>query len=221
MAVQTNIRLPSRKRFPVRRVPRPLPVRGRDTASAWNSIKILPIRFRQLGSASSPVQRQTQVKAAWDWNQLYFQFRCESPDVEPLFTRRDSPLFQEECVEIFLRVPGRKDFWEFQGNSGSVIYDAHVPRPEASRLWRRWCRWVAIHTRFKATIERGKSWQATWAIAWHDLAIEPRVGMMLETRLCRVADDGFLSQQELSSWPPAKRSFEEPKTWGALEMLEP
>jgi hypothetical protein len=197
-----------------------LPVHGQVNGRLWGATDFLPKAFQTLGSRRKRPQRATKVKAIWDEQSVYLGFQCDSPDVAALSTQRDSPLFREEACEFFLRVPGREDYWEFQGNSASVIYDAHVPRFAARRLWQRWCCWNAKGVRYRATVQPGQGWQATWALPWNDLEINPIAEMEIQIKLCRVADDQFLDEQELSCWPPSVTCFDEPQSWGRLRLSQ-
>ncbi len=49
----------------------------------------------------------TRVAILWDDENLYFGFRAEEPDVQATLTERDSKIYEDNDVEVFIAGQGR------------------------------------------------------------------------------------------------------------------
>ncbi len=63
----------------------------------------------------------TQTAALWDDEALYIAFWIEEPFVEARLTRRDSTIFQENDVEVF--IDGGDCYYEFEINALNTVYE--------------------------------------------------------------------------------------------------
>jgi hypothetical protein len=63
----------------------------------------------------------TTVKLLWDNENLYVAYDIEEPNVQGKFTERDSPIYQDNDVEIF--IAGENAYYEFEINSLGTIYE--------------------------------------------------------------------------------------------------
>src|SRR6266536_2712842 len=84
-----------------------------------------------------PAWFDTRVALLWDDEYLYFGFTAEETDVWATLTERDSKIYEENDLEIF--IAGSDAYYEFEINARSVIYevfwiwkDAHKP---GGRFW--------------------------------------------------------------------------------------
>jgi Carbohydrate family 9 binding domain-like len=50
----------------------------------------------------APVARRTTFRMKWDDTNLYVAFRAEDPDIWGTLLKKDDPIYNEECVEVFL-----------------------------------------------------------------------------------------------------------------------
>ena len=80
----------------------------------------------------------TRVALLWDDDNLYVGFWVEEPFVEATLTERDSPIYNDNDVEVF--IAGRDAYYEFEINALGTIYevffvwdDAMAMFPELSR----------------------------------------------------------------------------------------
>ena len=64
---------------------------------------------------------ETRVSLLWDNQALYFGFRLEEPDVRATLTERDSKIWFDNDLEIF--VGGRDAYYEFEINAFNTIYE--------------------------------------------------------------------------------------------------
>ena len=63
----------------------------------------------------------TRMAALWDDDHLYIAFWVEEPDVRARFTERDSPVYLENDIEIF--IAGEDCYYEFQINALGTVYE--------------------------------------------------------------------------------------------------
>src|SRR4051812_35745147 len=63
----------------------------------------------------------TRVAILWDDENLYFGFRAEETDVRATLTERDSKIYEENDLEIF--IAGRDSYYEFEMNALNTVYE--------------------------------------------------------------------------------------------------
>ncbi|MEM8522998.1 MAG: carbohydrate-binding family 9-like protein [Bacteroidota bacterium] len=63
----------------------------------------------------------TQVAILWNETHLYFAFEAEEPFVEAKLTKRDSIIFQENDLEIF--IDGEDCYYELEVNALNTVYE--------------------------------------------------------------------------------------------------
>jgi hypothetical protein len=68
-----------------------------------------------------PAFLDTRMAALWDETNLYVAFWIEEPNVQAHFTQRDSPVYLENDVELF--IAGPDCYYEFQINAQGTIYE--------------------------------------------------------------------------------------------------
>ena len=71
----------------------------------------------------------TRMAALWDENYFYVGYWIEEPRVQARFTERDSPVYYENDVELFIAGPGC--YYEFQINALGTIYEVFYIWQEA------------------------------------------------------------------------------------------
>src|SRR5436305_14573275 len=68
-----------------------------------------------------PAWFDTRVSILWNDDYLYFGFTAEETDVWGTLTERDSKVWEENDLEIF--IAGRDAYYEFEINALNVIYE--------------------------------------------------------------------------------------------------
>ncbi len=68
-----------------------------------------------------PAWFDTRVSLLWDDRALYFGFRAEETNLQASFTERDSKIWFDNDLEIF--VAGRDAYFEFEINAFNTIYE--------------------------------------------------------------------------------------------------
>jgi hypothetical protein len=119
----------------------PIRVDGRLDEPSWEKAPRSP-RFSDLISGR-PGVHDTRAAVLWDDAFLYVGYWVEEPFVEAALTERDSVIWQENDIELF--VAGRDCYYELEINALGTIYEAffiwedayeaggYSARPEFSR----------------------------------------------------------------------------------------
>src|SRR5437667_9714102 len=69
----------------------------------------------------APAWFDTRVRLLWDDQNLYFGFTAEETDVWGTLTERDSKIYEENDLEVF--IAGRDAYYEFEINALNTIYE--------------------------------------------------------------------------------------------------
>ena len=101
------------------RVRAPLAVDGRREAAAWQMAPRSP-RFVDMVTGQ-PAIFDTRAAALWDDQNLYVGFWIEEPFVEAHLTERDSLIFAENDVEVF--IDGGDCYYELELNALGTLYE--------------------------------------------------------------------------------------------------
>ena len=87
---------------------------------AWQSAPKSP-RFRDLISGA-PTRYDTRAAVLWDDHLLYVGYWVEEPNVTATLTERDSPVYTDNDIELF--VAGSDAYYELEINAFGTIYEA-------------------------------------------------------------------------------------------------
>ena len=97
----------------------PIAIDGHLTKPAWERAPKSP-RFVDMVTGD-PAFFDTRAAALWDDENLYVGFWIEEPFVEAHLTERDSLIFMENDVEVF--IDGGDCYYEFEINALNTIYE--------------------------------------------------------------------------------------------------
>ena len=114
-------------RYTARRATAPLALDGRLDEADWKAAEKSP-RFSDL-VRGRPGIHDTRAAVLWDDANLYVGFWAEEPFVEGTFTERDSLIYKNNDVELF--IAGRDAYYEFEINSLGTIYEVFFIWEEA------------------------------------------------------------------------------------------
>ena len=92
---------------------------GRLTGSAWDAAPWSD-RFVDL-ITGEPVIFDTRMKCLWDDEALYIGFQAQEPFVRGELTERDSIIFKESDLEIF--IGGKDGYYELEVNALNTVYE--------------------------------------------------------------------------------------------------
>lgn len=71
--------------------------------------------------SGEPALYDTRAAVLWDEQSLYVAFWVEEPDVRATLTERDSPIYRNNDVEVF--IAGKDSYYEFEINALNTIYE--------------------------------------------------------------------------------------------------
>lgn len=101
------------------RIDEPLKIDGSFSELAWQSADPSPPFVDLIRGTQTAYS--TSVRVLWDDDYLYVGYAIEEPNVEAKFTKRDSPIYRENDVELF--IAGEDGYYEFETNALGTIYE--------------------------------------------------------------------------------------------------
>jgi Carbohydrate family 9 binding domain-like len=101
------------------RLKEPIKVDGVLDERGWRSAP-RSSRFVDLISGQATLY-DTRAALLWDDNQLYVGYWVEEPNVAATLTERDSPIYKNNDVELF--IAGKDSYYEFEINAFNTIYE--------------------------------------------------------------------------------------------------
>src|SRR5262245_49500780 len=104
-------------------------INGRLDAEVWQRALRSP-RFADMVTGQ-PAIFDTRAAAVWDDQNLYVGFWIEEPFVEAHLTERDSLIFAENDVEVF--IDGGDCYYEFEINALNTVYEVFFIWQDAYR----------------------------------------------------------------------------------------
>jgi len=106
-------------RYTARRATAPIVLDGRLDEADWNAAEKSP-RFTDLVRGERAIH-DTRAAVLWDDVNLYVGYWVEEPLVEGNLTERDSLIYTNNDVELF--IAGKDAYYEFEINSLGTIYE--------------------------------------------------------------------------------------------------
>ena len=177
-----------------------------------------------LADGRRPPRWPTRVELSWDESRLRVSFDCSDDDAWGTFTQRDSPLWQQEVVELFLAAGEAEPthYFEFEISPGGVLFDARVANPHGDRIGMtvdaEWncpgIEWGAAPTGVQA------DWRAELAIPWRGLGLQAAPAA-LRANFYRI-ERPRAGEPEFSCWSPTFTSpadFHRPGRFGVLDLI--
>src|SRR6185503_16636987 len=104
-------------RYTARRATAPIALDGRLEEADWQAAEKSP-RFSDLVRGERAIH-DTRAALLWDDANLYVGYWVEEPFVEGTFTERDSLIYKNNDVELF--IAGKDAYYEFEINSLGTI----------------------------------------------------------------------------------------------------
>ena len=118
-AVFPPVPIESVARYKAFRTAEPITIDGKLDEASWLSAPRSP-KFVDLISGKAAVH-DTEAAVMWDDENLYVGYWIEEPLVQAKFTERDSPIYQDNDVELF--VAGADAYYEFEINALGTVYE--------------------------------------------------------------------------------------------------
>ena len=92
---------------------------GKLDENSWRIVPKSP-RFTDI-ITGKPTMYDTYSAVLWDDENLYVAFWVEDPNVSGNMTERNSPVWQENDVEVF--IAGKDTYYEFEINPRNTVYE--------------------------------------------------------------------------------------------------
>lgn len=108
-----------RARYTCLRTPSPLTIDGDLTKPEWQAAPVSNA-FVDIVTGK-PAWFDTRVRLLWDDHYLYFGFTAEETDVWGTLMERDSKIYEENDLELF--IGGENAYYEFEISARNVIYE--------------------------------------------------------------------------------------------------
>lgn len=109
------------------RVSEPPVIDGDLSDACWDDAAYIGDALWGLFNRPAEAAMATHVWAVYDDENLYFAFRCETPDVRKLVTKvteRDGPAWRDDCAEIFIDLGhDHHTYYEFIVTPAEVVFD--------------------------------------------------------------------------------------------------
>lgn len=124
-------------KLPIATVPR-IPTHWRAKTSdhtQWPWEELPPLPPFILANGSAPASQQTTVRIGYDADNFYVRFDCDDNDIWGVATARDSAIYDEEVVELFIG-PGEEHttlYYEFEVSPIGTMLDLDVYSPNLER----------------------------------------------------------------------------------------
>ncbi len=193
-------------------ITRPLVLSGKIDDSLWQAA--LPAHLHDARTGA-PARFVTTVRALYDEEFLYVAFACEDDYVWGTISAHDGPIYEEECVEVFINpASATHQYYEINLSPRNVVFDACIlngrtpAQPYGSFLGLR--EWHAEGLRTAVHIAgnlnqagQAQSWSAEFAIPFHTLFgaphVPPRSGDEWRVNFYRI-DTPHNAKSELYAW---------------------
>ncbi|HEX9974347.1 MAG TPA: carbohydrate-binding family 9-like protein, partial [bacterium] len=181
-----------------------------------------------------PGRFKTEVRVLYSDKYLYVGFLCQDDYIWGTITERDGPIYDEECIEVFLNPADTKhQYYEINLSPKNVVYDANVLNsrtPEnaygkflAQPQWNLENLQTAVYVDGKIDEQgKSKSWTAEYAIPFDEifgaLHTPPQPGDTWRVNFYRI-DSSQKDQREHYAWSPTERAaFHLPWKFGYLRF---
>ena len=217
-----------------------LKIDGALTEAAWALADTVELRTTDTGGKP---KQPTEAKLLWNDQFLYVGFVCHDWDIWGTLRERDSALYNEEVVEVFIDADSdQRTYIELEVNPLNALFDAFVingkDRGQGIRVLRDWNSKDLTHAVFvdgsvKAVplAERSgeishpdRYWSCEIAIPFADILtapnIPPHVGDVWRINLYRIERGRTKAEDEYSAWSPTwKVDYHRPEHFGFLEFV--
>jgi hypothetical protein len=170
-----------------------------------------------------PPNQATSVRLAGSVSGLHVRFDCADSEIRCTRVRRDSELWEEEAVEIFV-APGAGTpvrYVEIEVNPAGAIFDAIVDNPDGRRETMRVDRgWDASGLTVRVGHPAPGRWIAELVLPWSALWGRSEPPGVLRANFYRI-DRPRKAPAEFTAWSPTYADppdFHKPHRFGRVEV---
>lgn len=207
----------------------PIQVDGKLDEAAWKAA--MPFPKFQFPWWTKGRKEQTVVRMLWDDEFLYVAYQCEDAHVWAENTKRDSPVYEDDCVELFTAPnPTRpKDYFNIEMNVNRAVLDRHHPNGPGKSDVPNWNgKGIVVATSVNGSLnddsDRDSGWILEVAIPFTNFAPvtgrpHPEDGDVWHLNLNRL---GGKTNPQYSQWSPGttkRPAFHAPDTFGRVTFF--
>ncbi len=118
------------KVYTCRRIDREIALTGQIDDPLWELGDVIRLVDNVTGKDAD---QQTVVRMVYSGTSLYIAFHCEDDYIWGTYDQRDSPIYNEECVEVFLSPAGSDhQYYEINVSPKNTVFDACILSNRAS-----------------------------------------------------------------------------------------
>lgn len=213
-------------RYTIQRTAAPLKIDGKLDEPAWFAAR--SVGDFQFAWYESGKREQTVAKLLWDDQHLYVGYICEDAHISGTTTKRDGPVWKDDCVEVFVAPNSDHPlvYFNIEMNVRGMSLDNYHPEGVGSRPEQPWNPdGLKIATTVHGTLNDDSDVDSFWileaAIPLADLShaakrIPPRAGDVWHLNLNRL---GGKTNPQYSQWSPGtakKPQFHRPQDFGRV-----
>jgi hypothetical protein len=207
---------PARPRYEVLRTEESIAIDGEVLEREWRAASA-PMELVFPWESQTGAKQATRVRLLWDDQYLYAAYECDDTEVAARFTDRDSWVYRDDTVELFLNVKPAQTamYYCLEVNARGTLMD-YVCVDAQYYLRRFNLDGVQIAVKIDGTlntpgdIDRG--WSLELAVPWfnfQDMVKEaPQPGTVYSANLNRW--DGVEPNRRLSVWADSRLSWPHP-----------
>ena len=173
-------------------------------------------------------KEQTSAKLLWDDENLYVAFRCEDAHVWAEHTERDSPVYRDDCVEVFTAPNPDQPFnyFNIEMNVREAFLDQHHPNGPGNHETPDWnAQGVKIATKVDGTLnndaDADRGWRLEAAIPFANFKVAaqhtpPNDGDVWHLNLNRLGGKTNPQHSQWSSSKTERPAFHTPQYFGRV-----
>jgi len=169
-----------------------------------------PVRLRRATDAAAP-RLATSVAAWYDREYLTFLFTGMDDFIRATYMKHDSPLHEQDVVEVFLAPDGVQRYFEIEVSPHATVFDAAIESPDGVRATMRtdrdWtCEGLVAAVRKVTESSGGMTTDTLVRIPFSALARpSPAAGEVWRANFFRI-DRHPREGDEFSAWQPTLRN---------------
>ena len=216
--------------YRIRRTTAAIQVDGKQDEPAWKTAQ--PVGEFKFPWWKEGTKEQTEAKLLWNDQYLYVLFHCQDAHVFGERMERDSPVYEDDCVEVFTAPNPQQpnNYFNIEMNVRGTFLDQHRPEGPGSKVEPNWnAMGVVIATTVDGTLnddsDTDRSWTLEAAIPLENFRqvarnTPPKIGDVWHMNLNRL---GGKTNRQLSQWSAAKSerpSFHLPQFFGRVTFGE-
>ena len=200
-------------------------VDGKLDERAWAEASPVPLGHCYITRQGKP-PLATAARLLWDDANLYIAFECTDPDIFGRQAGRDSELWEEEVVEVYVDPEGDgKDYLEFEVNPRNAVIDLKIASADQVKHYKRWREWnsqgwktaVQVDGTLDDREDTDRGWTVEMAIPLADLApVRPKLGASWRLQLYRIDRSKPLGEKPMFAAWSATDTFHKPTRFGRL-----